>query len=302
MRIDLINDSVNEIICTERFAITRLESGGVHEDTPKSEAFSNSQDVGRKLCAFYHLEGSPACLGECSECPLVEGEKLMTAEECQIQIDRLDGVASMLKVQWSLEDLVDRNAAWASLDVMEHSAISPMTGRERMVLGELLDAPAMGDFTPLWFEGKALELLALGFASCESPPTTKRQDLVNRDRAQRVCAILNHRYVDPPALQELARQAGCSKFCLSRIFSEVMGMSIPQFIRERRIREAAVLLGAGRHNVTEAAFAVGYSSLGHFSTAFREIIGCCPGLYPLNFRHVETIGKPLTRSQATENI
>jgi AraC-like DNA-binding protein len=26
---------------------------------------------------------------------------------------------------------------------------------------------------------------------------------------------------------------------------------------------------------------VGYSSVGHFSTAFHETFGCCPGLYPL---------------------
>jgi AraC-like DNA-binding protein len=34
-------------------------------------------------------------------------------------------------------------------------------------------------------------------------------------------------------------------------------------------------------NVTEAALEVGYSSLSHFSSAFREVIGCCPGLYPM---------------------
>jgi hypothetical protein len=31
---------------------------------------------------------------------------------------------------------------------------------------------------------------------------------------------------------------------------------------------------------TEAALEVGYSSLSHFSRAFRETMGCCPGLYP----------------------
>jgi AraC-like DNA-binding protein len=37
--------------------------------------------------------------------------------------------------------------------------------------------------------------------------------------------------------------------------------------------------------VTEAAFAVGYSSLGHFSKSFCEVIGCCPTLYP-HARHL----------------
>ena len=34
-------------------------------------------------------------------------------------------------------------------------------------------------------------------------------------------------------------------------------------------------------NVTEAATEVGYNSLSHFSAAFHETFGCCPGLYPL---------------------
>lgn len=41
------------------------------------------------------------------------------------------------------------------------------------------------------------------------------------------------------------------------------------------------LLRTGHCNVTEAALEVGYNSLSHFSTAFREQFRCCPGLYPL---------------------
>ena len=39
------------------------------------------------------------------------------------------------------------------------------------------------------------------------------------------------------------------------------------------------MLREGRANVTETAMAVGYSSLSHFSKAFWEMHGCCPGLY-----------------------
>ena len=41
------------------------------------------------------------------------------------------------------------------------------------------------------------------------------------------------------------------------------------------------LLKSGKFNVTEAALEVGYSSMSHFSQAFHETFGCCPGLYPL---------------------
>ena len=77
----------------------------------------------------------------------------------------------------------------------------------------------------------------------------------------------------------LAEQVGCGTFHLSRMFSQQVGQTVPQYLRQLRLEKAAQLLREGRHNVTEAATAVGYSSLSHFSKAFWETYGCCPGLY-----------------------
>ena len=82
-------------------------------------------------------------------------------------------------------------------------------------------------------------------------------------------------------LEEIGREAGCSPFHLSRIFSAETGATIPQYIRRLRMERAAALLQSGKHNVTEAALEVGYSSLSHFSQSFCQEMGCCPGLYPL---------------------
>ena len=48
-----------------------------------------------------------------------------------------------------------------------------------------------------------------------------------------------------------------------------------------RLEKAAELLKTREYNVTEVALEVGYNSLSHFSAAFQETFGCCPGLYPL---------------------
>ena len=55
----------------------------------------------------------------------------------------------------------------------------------------------------------------------------------------------------------LAQDVECSPFHLSRIFSEETAMSMPKFLRTRRIERAAELLRAGKTSVTDAAFAVG---------------------------------------------
>ena len=108
-----------------------------------------------------------------------------------------------------------------------------------------------------------------------------RQKRLARERVERVVALLRKNLVEPLRLEEIGREVGCSPFHLSRTFSREVGMSIPQYLRKLRMERAAELLRSGKYNVTEAALEVGYSSLSHFSQAFCQTMGCCPGLYPL---------------------
>lgn len=95
-------------------------------------------------------------------------------------------------------------------------------------------------------------------------------------RLERAKEILRQNIESPPDLPTLARQVGCSPHHLSRKFSEATGQTLSQYLRSLRLQRAADLLRAGTHNVTEAAFAVGYSSLGHFSSAFAQEFGRTP--------------------------
>jgi AraC-like DNA-binding protein len=135
----------------------------------------------------------------------------------------------------------------------------------------------------IWYQAKTLEVMAafLFKASPEDEFFCQRQKRVGQDRVDRVIAILKSNMAEPPVLEALGRQVGCSPFYLSRIFSQQMGQTISQFLRQLRMEKAAELLREGRMNVTQVAMEVGYSSSSHFSVAFHETFGCCPGLYPL---------------------
>ena len=54
-----------------------------------------------------------------------------------------------------------------------------------------------------------------------------------------------------------------------------------QYLRQLRMEKASQLLLEGKLKITFIALEVGYSSASHFSAAFHETFGCCPGLYPL---------------------
>jgi len=160
---------------------------------------------------------------------------------------------------------------------------APMGAGVLQLVECLQRCPVSAPAQETWFRCKALELAAQSFfCTPEHIPLCTRRQRAACERAARVREILREHLADPPTLEELGRQVGCSPFYLSRQFSQATGLTIQQFVRQVRLERAAELLRTGTHNVTAAAFEVGYNSLSHFTTAFREAFGCCPGLYPLS--------------------
>ncbi len=133
-----------------------------------------------------------------------------------------------------------------------------------------------------WYLGRVFEILAQTIYPEENPEELfcQRHQRGNRERVERVRFLIERDLENPPSLDMLAQEVGCSSFYLSRIFAQETGVSIPKFLRLKRMEKSAELLRTGRANVTEAAVAVGYASLSAFNKAFLDHFGCCPGLYP----------------------
>jgi AraC-like DNA-binding protein len=175
-----------------------------------------------------------------------------------------------------------RRAIFPSKQESVISTPRPMGADQRGVVGSLLQPPVPKAAQSLWYQSKALELMAhFLFAPKDPELFCMRQKRVARDRVERTKELLARDVANPPTLEALGQEVGCSPFHLSRIFSREVGLTIPQFLRNLRMDRAAELLRSGRYNVTEAATEVGYASLSHFSKAFCETIGCCPALYPM---------------------
>jgi len=156
-----------------------------------------------------------------------------------------------------------------------------MSIQQRDVVASLREPPVAKAAQILWYQSKALELMAHFLFMPKNPEFfCMRQKRVARERVERTKELLARDLANPPTLEMLGQEVGCSPFYLSRIFSREVGLTIPQYLRNLRMERAAELLRTGRYNVTEAATEVGYSSLSHFSKAFCETIGCCPVLYP----------------------
>ncbi len=102
------------------------------------------------------------------------------------------------------------------------------------------------------------------------------RDLV---RLRRVRDRIDREYAQPLDVEALARAAHMSAGHLSREFRRAYGETPYSYLMTRRVERAMALLRRGDLNVTEVCFAVGYGSLGTFSTRFAELVGMPPSIY-----------------------
>jgi transcriptional regulator GlxA family with amidase domain len=87
---------------------------------------------------------------------------------------------------------------------------------------------------------------------------------------------LDRHFAEPFDLDHLADLAGMSRYHFLRSFALTYGVTPAAYLAERRVERAQDLLRAANLTVTEVCHAVGYSSLGSFSSRFREIVGESP--------------------------
>jgi len=90
-------------------------------------------------------------------------------------------------------------------------------------------------------------------------------------------------YAQPLDLDAMASVAGFSRFYFQRSFTAAYGLSPAEYVSRRRIERAQDLLRGTNLTVTEVCFAVGYSSLGSFSSRFRDLVGESPSMYQDRF-------------------
>lgn len=99
---------------------------------------------------------------------------------------------------------------------------------------------------------------------------------------RRVRDRIDREYARPLDVTALARGEHMSAGHLSRRFKDAYGESPYSYLMTRRIERAMTLLRRGDLSITEICFAVGFSSLGTFSTRFTELVGIPPSLYRKN--------------------
>ncbi|SDN47537.1 AraC-type DNA-binding protein [Fictibacillus solisalsi] len=80
------------------------------------------------------------------------------------------------------------------------------------------------------------------------------------------------------SLEKVASHAYVSKCHYSRIFQQYVGKGFKEYVINKRIQKAKVLLKKGE-TVTDVCFSIGYNDLTHFGRMFKKIVGINPSQY-----------------------
>lgn len=102
---------------------------------------------------------------------------------------------------------------------------------------------------------------------------------VENDAIQKAAVYIETHLNRHLTLDEISACAGYSKYHFDRMFRKATGCTVYQYIRKRRLTEAARALVFTRQPVMEIAQASGYESQQAFTQAFGDVYRLSPGAY-----------------------
>lgn len=112
-----------------------------------------------------------------------------------------------------------------------------------------------------------------GSADSNTPILSLRDDKLLKDITSIIEANISNSDFN---VTELQKEAGIGSKLLYRKVKLCTGMSPVEYIRDIRMKRAALLLSEGRFAISEVMYMVGFSNSGYFSKCFQKAFGSTP--------------------------
>jgi AraC-like DNA-binding protein len=123
---------------------------------------------------------------------------------------------------------------------------------------------------------RALECITAPFTTCQVPACRFLAYEGERDKIAMAMEIIGQNTDQPHTIRELSRKVAMNECYLKKGFKAITGKTIHEYQQELRIARAKTLLQQQGVSVTDVANILGYSSISHFSTAFKKVTGMKP--------------------------
>jgi AraC family transcriptional regulator len=135
--------------------------------------------------------------------------------------------------------------------------------------------------SPLFLQGIAQGIaihLARNYAETVKEPPSGSPSLPGF-KLRQISGWMAEHLAEDINLDQLAVQAGVSKFYFTRLFKQAMGVPPSRYLLTLRMDEARRLLRETKRSVADIALEVGYANPSHFARFFRRETGLAPSDY-----------------------
>jgi len=162
------------------------------------------------------------------------------------------------------------------------SKILSLCSRTRMVLETLLNQSYSGSLENIFINAQTQMLLLyslecmIGEKDVESFQCKFLANDADREKINLAREILLEHIGEPLTIRELSRKVAINECYLKKGFKELFGTTIFDFYQGQRMEHARYLLYEKGLSVTDVSVMLGYSSISHFSTAFKKHTGLKP--------------------------
>jgi len=95
-------------------------------------------------------------------------------------------------------------------------------------------------------------------------------------RINKAALAIMQNYSGKLTVKDLAGQVNLDEGYFGRLFKQSMGMSVRDYIKQIRVRNAETMLQSGDYKVHEVAGYCGFSNVAHFFNSFRSLRGFSP--------------------------
>lgn len=117
---------------------------------------------------------------------------------------------------------------------------------------------------------------------------------MNSNQIQKSIDYIEKHLCENIKLGVIAKQSHFSEFHFHRLFHKTVGSSVMEYIRTRRLSEAAGELIETNEKITNIAFKYQFSSEESFSRSFKKLYGKSPREYRNTLREISSIKKSNT--------
>ncbi|MEO7263331.1 MAG: AraC family transcriptional regulator [Ferruginibacter sp.] len=232
------------------------------------------------------VTGNVYCRQKQTECDFC---KLNSSKTCIEKVDSIDVLSFSFSPSYLQQFAkAHKNPVTLSDNVLAFNHVSsfskilPLCGKTRMAIEALLNHNYTDTLENIFINAQT-QILLLYSMDCmlgekeESSFTCKfLANEADREKIIKAREILLLHIGEPITIKALSRKVAINECYLKKGFKEIFGTTIFDFYQGQRMEHAKYLLYDKGLSVTEVSMLLGYSSISHFSTAFKKHTGIKP--------------------------